>query len=323
MLRAALSSEAEGGFFTGTTDVACPGGGEIVAKAKLGATTFCTIRIPPQTGLKTLWAFPMPEHTPDDFTLKSELKSVKATVEKTSPFCPMTAGSYTNAEFAGSTLVAAKGTGEGTPPLDAGPKNVEHFQFELEKSGKVEIISQSLFAQKLNFGVATVECGSLLVKEKIDQEAKVLPEVLMGAGAYEECNRSNPAEKAEVVFNDGCHLWLDGGTFDKGTPVSGLSLLCTGDRVEVKVDGCTIKLPPQNGVKSQGIRRAALSNKGAGSGREISVALNLTGIEYEEVGASCADPGVKQKDGTLSGQMIVKAFEQGGKQIGVWVQKKP
>ncbi len=323
VLREHLASETETGVFAGSTDIVCGGGGQIVAKVSLSGKTVCTVRIGPQTGLKTSKAIDMNEDTPDDFTLKSELTSITATVEKGEGMCPVAPGSYP-AEYSGNMLVTAKGIGgEVPPPRNAQPRKIEKFHFQLKNATEVEIIGGAQTAQVFEFDAGKVSCANALSREEANG-LTTLTALDVETNFYEECTDVG-GEKAAVIFNS-CVFRIRAGTVEQrnGRLESGVNVACgPGGWIEVAMPECTVTIKSQSGVDGEGIRRAFVRDVG---GKEVKVGFVLTGIQYEELeGAACVLPKVVKKNGDLTGEMLFRALEEGGAkaQVPLWPQITP
>ncbi len=321
-----LLEEVEATLFSAQTDIVCPGKSEILATVKFLGKTSCLIHIPAQTGLKTVKAITMLEDSPDDFTLKHEVSSLKANVKNGEVSCPITPGEYTKAELTGNTLVTANGTGEGVPPVKVQPRPVEKIHFGVEKED-VWIVGKVLSKQVFGFGLGKVECAAGQAFQNVESPTKTIS-ILNFAPLekYEECEHPSSGKATEVLFK-GCGFELVGNVLNKSPLTGGLRVACMGGGMQVRINEfCKILIPEQLGLNDLGIRRVAFYNEGTGKKREIGVEFKIVGLEYEENNEmGCQQPNVRRKDGTITGTYFFQAFEKEGeeKQVGLWAVLTP
>lgn len=320
-----LLEEVEVTLFNAQTDIACPGEGKILATVKSLGKTACLIDVPAQTGLKTVKAITMLEDSPDDFTLKHEVSTLKVTVKNGEVSCPITPGEYTNAGLTGNTLVTANSTGEGVPPTKAEPKKVEKIHFGIEKE-EIFITSNVVSKQAFGFDIGKVECGKGQGNHNVDSPTTKITTLLFAPEKYEECKHPNSGEPTEVLFRE-CRYEIKSDVMNKAVRTGSLDIRCLAFAIEVKINGvCTIEIPEQRGPNDLGIRRVAFSNSGTGKKQVVDAEFKLVGIEYEEKkGPGCMNPNVRKNNGTMTGTYVFEAFEQGGEenQVAIWASITP
>ena len=123
------------------------------------------------------------------------------------------------------------------------------------------------------------------------------------------------------VANNGCYFVLHGSPISDYKSEGSTDIACGAGAtitVTTNVYFCEYKLPAQNGIKS-----LSYADEGSKSGRIITTAVKLSGLEYTESGWGCESPGT-HKNGTLSGTWPLRAYqsESGGHkgpQIGLWI----
>lgn len=79
---------------------------------------------------------------------------------------------------------------------------------------------------------------------------------------------------------------------------------------------CEVRFPSQGNLPG-----LSWANVGSGTTRDINIGVNLSSLIYTEVGAGCSTPGTHA--GSLSGELLLKGFEDlgggMGVQQGIWV----
>jgi len=130
---------------------------------------------------------------------------------------------------------------------------------------------------------------------------------------YEECKVG--ATNATVTLN-GCAY-----TFhleEQAEPVEarmGIECPFAGGKIEIHVGECTITVPSQEPRKT-----VTFTNEGEGTTRSIVADLNVSGIRYEEHGATCANKTVATENGTYTGVITVKGEDSEEHHVGIWVE---
>lgn len=293
--------EVETNVSTGKADITCPEKGEILVIIRSSTTkkTTCIIHVYPQTNLKSMRTINMPEATPGNFTLKSEIETMQAVVTKGEEACMITPGTYTNAKITGNTTVTATEKGETVPPPPIRDKvdnrRKFHFAFPLED---VEAFAFEEGVQEFSFGAGNVQCNAAHWEVVLESKLKLATSIEKFS-PYEECE-----EEALMTMN-GCGWALKSGYIEVSGPVGALSITCPKEKVteiEFETKECTVRLGPQSGPLGQGVRGVNLSNI-AGPPREVKAKWNIRNLEYEEVGKECKTPGKKLKGGILTGNM--------------------
>lgn len=305
-------SEIEADLYKAYADITCPAGKEIAITIKNFAETKtkCVIHVPPQINRTTVKAQNITEASPEDMTLKNELKEISAVVTKGEEACVLTPGSYFNGELTGKTTVTATGAGE-VPPV---PKiNPRKFHFGLEEVGVESILEVSAVGpvQEFGFDIGKVKCTEMLLQETFSVKSPVLPAMTIG-GTFGSCKYGGLS--AAVEFN-GCRYSFTAHKIEFGDFVGRTAITCfiPGETIEVNTGAnCTVSMPAQSGLKG-----VLFFNAGAGASREINASIAIKSLRYSESGAGCVGKG-ETKNGTYVGAMLFKAGVLGGLQYGLW-----
>ncbi len=133
---------------------------------------------------------------------------------------------------------------------------------------------------------------------------------------YTECKfGGNNAE----VKTEGCNYVLQGATSAEGH--GQVHIECEGaSKIKVIVPSvCTLEIGQQTPAKG-----VHYENTGAGASRDVDVTATVTGIKYTKKGLFCAFVGGNGEDGTYTGGVTAKGYQDNagvkGAQQGIWVE---
>jgi hypothetical protein len=218
-----------------------------------------------------------------------------------------------------AALVAALALGAlATPAAQAEPKT---FHAEIENFA---LKATENTAQTFTFEAGKVECAkSTLTGTEV---AKTTGELTLDA-EYSNCNSFFGKSSAKFDMN-GCdyRFTLNPKT---GTPTLGqFHFLCpVNKKIEITVglegsEGspaiCTITIVQQE------LPNLLYTSGGEGNMRHVGAGLNVREMSYTQDGVFCpGNEGKKEKTfakGTYKGEVTLKAFNEGGGQIGYWIE---
>jgi hypothetical protein len=120
---------------------------------------------------------------------------------------------------------------------------------------------------------------------------------------------------------NGCSYKFTAITKEAGNFEGAVDIICpAGKVIEVTAFGCTVTIGSQTGLK-----KVTYTNVGAGTTREVTVDVNLTGIKYEEhnkgIFPTCANNTVATTNGTYVGAGLVTGENPGTKaHHGIFVE---
>ena len=295
--------------YTAGMDISCStAGDEIIVKA-----TGCTVKVPPQSGLKGVGLANSGAGSERSVTLTYNVTGI--TYKQEGLACPKPgAGTYSDGSYTGSTKLSgldeggkADGiylSGEGTQGLFVvGKESGEEAnkpKVEAEKYPAVVSGSQAKQQdQRFTFaGGAQVACNSLQQSGSVSAATaslslKTAPSSCLFAGLSATWDMKSCSYKLNIL--------------NSGPPyTAGMDISCStaGDEIIVKATGCTVKVPPQSGLKGVG-----LANSGAGSERSVTLTYNVTGITYKQEGLACPKPGAgTYSDGSYTGSTKLLGF---------------
>jgi hypothetical protein len=123
-------------------------------------------------------------------------------------------------------------------------------------------------------------------------------------------------ESAPVKIDwNGCFTEYKAGTFEGGNYEGSLAIRCSAGKViEFTATDCTIRVTPQIGLK-----KVTLITIGFNQNQEVTADMDVSGLNYEEKGVSCASPGKAKSNGTLVGSYRITAEDKAGNMTAHWV----
>lgn len=192
--------------------------------------------------------------------------------------------------------------------------SAEAFNFKSEKAPTTITGSQHAGTHVFTTDPGVVQC----VGAKFTSQLKVAEQLEMTlVPTYSGCTAFGFI--VPITLN-GCHYLLTADTLEEGSYEGRIDLVCpAGGRIEWKVPGCTVTFPGQTELGS-----VTFTNKGSGTGREITVDVDVTGFAYEEhktgiFPVPCAESTKLKFNGTWQFSATLKGEGPSNEPIGVWV----
>jgi hypothetical protein len=306
-----LGEELEPDAFKATADLTCGKESELkFTVTSSPGVKFCTYRVPAQTGLSSVVVSNMPEASPDDIAFKNELTGIKVEREG-SILCGPVSGT---GQLTGTTTATATGEGETVPPIKVAFKKF-HFAFE-ETELRITQIQDA--AQDFAFDAGAVECPEEVFEGTTFIGAISATSFSLG-GRYENCKFKKLG--AEIDSSE-CGYGFTARAIEFGHFLGKTRILCNVNKsIEVKVAGCTIKIPEQLGPNNEGIGQVVYEDVGTGAGRELTASVYIKELRYEEEEGCSKGAGAKA-NGVFDGSSFFRASERfGSNQVGLWIQK--
>ena len=290
--------------YTASMDISCStGGDEIVI-----TTAVCTIKIPPQSGLKGIG---LENSGAGSERAVVSTYNLTAITYKLEGGCPSKSGTYTDGAYSGSVELSglngegkADGfylSGEGTQGLFVvGKESGEEAnkpRVEAEKY-PAAITGPQVTQHKLTISGGSAKCN----KAQFSATAPAATASLSLSPAMSSCTAMGLAATWTMNSCSYKHNILNSGP--PYTATMDISCSTGGDEIAITTAVCTIKIPAQSGLKSIG-----LENSGAGSERAVISTYNLTGITYKKEGAGCPGGAGTFKDGSYVGSTKLIGFK--------------
>jgi hypothetical protein len=306
-----LGEELEPGAFKATADLSCGKGSELkFTVTSSPGTKLCTYRVPAQSGLSTVVVSNMAEASPQDITFKNELAGIKVEREGSLLCGPLT----NTGQLTGTTTATTTGEGKTVPPIKVAFKKF-HFAFEEDE---LRITQLQDTGQEFIFDAGAVNCPEEVFEGTTFVGALSATSFSL-AGRYENCKFKKLG--AEIDSSE-CGYGFTARAIEFGHFLGKTRIFCNpGKSIEVKVAGCTIKIPEQMGPNSEGIGQVVYEDVGTGKGRELTASIYIKELKYEEEEGCSKGAGAKA-NGVFDGSSFFRASERfGSNQVGLWIGK--
>ncbi len=289
--------------YSASMDIACSkAGDEIVI-----SNSYCTVRVPAQSGLKAIELANSGEGTERAITITYNATGISFKEEGILCHGP---GSHTNGTYTGTTKLSAldaNGKANGLYISGGGTQGV----FISGKESSEEALKPKLTAEKYPVALS----GPQVTAHKLT--------VSKGNGiqctnAQFSATATGPTASFSLTPTMSSCLFLGQKTTwnmnscsykhnvaNAGPPYSAsMDIACSkaGDEIVISNSYCTVRVPAQSGLKA-----IELANSGEGTERAITITYNATGISFKEEGILCHGPG-SHTNGTYTGTTKLAGF---------------
>jgi hypothetical protein len=312
------AEHVEADLYFAFADIACPGEEKVVITVKnfMATKTKCIIEVASQSNLTMIHVENMTEAPPVDATVENKIENIEAIVKNGEEECPLPPKTYTNAKISGKTTLTATGEGEVPPNLGMDVVEKFHFQFDEEEA---QVWNEQDGPQEFGFDLGKVKCQRVFGDE-IFKSKSMTTLYLNGGLAYKECKLG--AEEVEIDVNS-CWYKVTARQVEKGLFRGKTAILCPKFKaIEVTAKNCTITIKEQQGPKNAGLGEVEYISIGNKPTREITAAMRVNGLAYEEIGLGCKKNGAPTT-GTFDGSVIFHASKPfaPGEQLDLWPEK--